>query len=238
MMKKRRRQKEILDRKNMLIVEQEPNSPISEQYKTIRTNIMFSSVDKPIKTLLFSSATPASGKSTTASNVAAAFAKAGNRTILVDADMRKPALHHIFGTRNNRGLSTAIVGGEDYFDMVKEVGEDGLELLTSGPIPPNPAELLHSKKMKTMLEDMSKEYDIVIIDSPPLLSVADAQIIGGNVDGAVLVTNVKDNNRDHLVKAKNLLMKSKSNILGVVLNRVDMRESNQYYSYYGYGEES
>lgn len=233
MMKKRRLKKEIIERKNMLIVEREPNSPVSEQFKTIRTNIMFSSIDKEIKTILFSSATPASGKSTTAANVAVSFAKAGNQTILIDADMRKPSLHHIFGTRNHRGLSTAIVGDTDYYEMIKEVGEDGLDLMTSGPIPPNPAELLHSKKMNELLIQLTKEYDKIIIDSPPLLSVADAQIIGGNVDGTILVTNVKDNNRDQVIKAKRLLLKTNSNILGVVLNKMDMRANKEYYSYYG-----
>lgn len=233
MQRKRRRQRENLSRKNTLIVEHEPNSPISEQYKTIRTNIMFSSVDKALKTILVTSATPASGKSTTAANLAASFAKAGNKTILVDADMRKPTLNLIFATRNNRGLSTAIVGDVEFDQVIKEVGDDGLHLMTSGPVPPNPAELLHSNKMKELLRILSQEYDIVIIDSPPLLSVADAQIVGGNVDGTILVTNVMDNNRDQIGKAKDILSKSNSNILGVVLNNVNMKGNEYYYSYYG-----
>lgn len=233
MLKRRNRQQSKTDRKETLIVEKEPNSPISEQYKTLRTNIMFSSVDKALKTVLITSATPSSGKSTTAANLASSFAKAGNKTILIDADMRKPTLHLFFGTRNNRGLSTAIVGEAAINEVIKEIGDDGLNLMTSGPLPPNPAELLHSNKMKELLKLLSNTYDMVIIDSPPLLSVADAQILGGNVDGTIMVTNVKDNNRDLLAKAKNVLLKSNSNILGVVLNNMNMKGSEYYYSYYG-----
>lgn len=233
MLKRKHRKQSNIDRKDMLIVEREPNSPISEQYKTLRTNIMFSSVDKALKTVLVTSATPASGKSTTAANLAASFAQAGTRTLLIDADMRKPTLHLICGTRNNRGLSTVIVGGAAYNEVIKEVGDNGLHLMTSGPLPPNPAEILHSNKMKQLLNVLGDTYDMVIIDSPPLLSVTDAQIIGGNVDGTILVTNVKDNNRDHLAKAKDTLLKSNSNILGVVLNNMDMKGNEYYYSYYG-----
>lgn len=233
MLKKRKRLKENKARQKMLIVDQDPNSPISEQYKTIRTNITFSSVDKELKTILFTSATPASGKSTTSSNVAASFAQAGYKTILIDADMRKPTIQYIFATSNNRGLSTAIMGDIEYHQAIKEVGEFGLHVMTAGPLPPNPAELLHSNKMKDLLSYLSHEYDMVIIDSPPLLSVSDAQIIGGIVDGTILVTNAQDNNRDNVKKAKDLLLKSQSNIIGVVLNNMNMKANKQYYSYYG-----
>lgn len=220
-----------------LIVKNEPKSPVSEQYRTIRTNIMYSSIDKEMKTILFTSAAPNAGKSTTAANVAIAFAQAGHSTLLIDADLRRPTMHYTFELGNSRGLSSAIVGESDIEQVIRQTDVEKLEIITSGPVPPNPAELLQSKKMSHLLKTVGMQYDNVIIDSPPLLSVADAQILGPRVDGAIMVVSSKDSDRDQLDKAKDLLSKTDTNIIGVVLNRKDMGSKDSYYYYYSNGEE-
>src|SRR5699024_4946190 len=153
-----------------LMVLKEPKSPVSEQYRTIRTNITYSSVDSEIKSVLFTSATPGAGKSTTAANVAIAFAQAGKRTVLLDADLRRPTTHYKFEVQNQRGLSTAIVNDIQADEVVKTTEVENLDLITSGPIPPNPSELLASNKMTQFFKVLSMQYDMVIVDSPPILA--------------------------------------------------------------------
>ncbi|CAM4240613.1 CpsD/CapB family tyrosine-protein kinase [Lacicoccus alkaliphilus] len=217
-----------------LIVEKEPKSPISEQFRTIRTNIMYSSIDREIKTVVFTSASPGAGKSTTAANLAIAYAQSGKRTLLVDADLRRPTTHYTFEVGNQRGLSTVIVNDMPAGDVVKQTDIENLEILTSGPIPPNPSELLSSRKMNLLLRTFAMDYDMVIIDTPPLLAVTDAQVLSKVVDGVVLVTNVEENNKERLHDAKTLLEKADANILGVVMNNKNMgRKKDEYYYYYG-----
>lgn len=209
------------------------HSLISEQYRTIRTNILFSSIDGGIKSVLFTSEKPSAGKSTTAANVAAAFAQAGKKTILVDADLRRPTSHYTFGLSNQSGLTTSIVNDVTLEELIKATPIENLDLITSGPVPPNPSELLSSHKMSELLKVLRNIYDMVIVDSPPILAVTDAQILSKNVDATVIVTNVKNNNRDHLIEAKQLLEKADANIIGVVLNNVKMKKENKSnYHYY------
>ncbi|MCD2138738.1 CpsD/CapB family tyrosine-protein kinase [Salinicoccus halitifaciens] len=217
-----------------LIVEKEPKSPISEQFRTIRTNIMYSSIDTEIKTVAFTSASPGAGKSTMAANVAIAYAQSGKRTLLIDADLRRPTTHYTFESGNQRGLSTVIINDMPAADVVKETDIENLEILTSGPVPPNPSELLASRKTSLLLKTFSMDYDMVIIDTPPLLAVTDAQVLSKIVDGVILVTNVEANNRERLQDAKALLEKVDANILGVVMNNKNMGKSkDEYYYYYG-----
>ncbi|MCG7333050.1 CpsD/CapB family tyrosine-protein kinase [Salinicoccus roseus] len=217
-----------------LIVEKQPKSPVSEQFRTVRTNIMYSNIDTEIKTVLVTSATPGAGKSTTAANLAVAYAQSGKRTVLIDADLRRPTMHYTFEMTNQRGMSTAIVNDVPVENIVRETEIEDLDLITSGPIPPNPSELLSSNKMTHLLKTFSMHYDMVIIDSPPLLAVTDAQVLSKITDGTVLVTNVAANNRDRLQDAKNLLVKADANILGVVMNNKKMdTKKDDYYYYYG-----
>lgn len=217
-----------------LIVEKQPKSPVSEQFRTVRTNIMYSNIDTEIKTVLVTSATPGAGKSTTAANLAVAYAQSGKRTVLIDADLRRPTMHYTFEMTNQRGMSTAIVNDVPVENIVRETEIENLDLITSGPIPPNPSELLSSNKMMHLLKTFSMHYDMVIIDSPPLLAVTDAQVLSKITDGTVLVTNVAENNRDRLQDAKNLLEKADANILGVVMNNKKMdTKKDDYYYYYG-----
>lgn len=217
-----------------LIVAKEPKSPISEQYRTIRTNITYSSVDTQIKSVLFTSATPSAGKSTTAANVAIAYAQAGKRTLLLDADLRRPTTHYTFEMNNQKGLSTAIVNEMPLENVIRETEIENLDIVTSGPVPPNPSELIASNKMEHFFKTITMQYDMVIVDSPPILAVTDAQLLSKLVDGTILVTNVESNNKDSLAHAKDLLNKADSNLIGVVLNNKKQKSSkDSYYYYYG-----
>ncbi|WP_271402361.1 CpsD/CapB family tyrosine-protein kinase [Salinicoccus roseus] len=212
-----------------LIVEKQPKAPVSEQFRAVRTNIMYSNIDTEIKAVLVTSATPGAGKSTTAANLAVAYAQSGNRTILIDADLRRPTMHYTFEITNRRGMTTAIVNSVPIENIVRETLVENLDLITSGPIPPNPSDLLLSNKMKHLLKTFSIHYDMVIVDSSSLLETSDALSISKITDGTVLVTDVTENNRDMLLEAKNMLSKADANILGVVMNNKKMKKDNYYY---------
>lgn len=216
-----------------LVVIDNPKSPVSEQFRTIRTNITYSSIDTEIKSVLFTSATPNAGKSTTAANVAVAYAQSGKKTLLLDADLRRPTMHHTFEMNNQHGLSTAIVNEMEVEELVRATEIDNLDVITSGPIPPNPSELITSNKMSQFFKILTLQYDMVIVDSPPILAVTDGQLLSKLVDGTILVTDVEQNNRDALTQAKELLHKADASITGVVLNNKKMDTDNNYYYYYG-----
>lgn len=217
-----------------LIVEREPKSPVSEQFRTIRTNITYANIDNPIKSVLFTSSTPNAGKSTTAANVAIAFAQAGHKTLLLDGDLRRPTTHYTFELQNIRGLSTAIINELPINEVANATSIENLDVITSGPIPPNPSELLASKKMNVFMKMLKEFYDIVIIDSPPVLAVTDSQVLSQYTDSTILVTNVEDNNRDTVSQAKDLMEKADANIIGIVLNNKKMtNKKDSYYYYYG-----
>lgn len=217
-----------------LVVEREPRSPVSEQFRTIRTNITYSNIDNPVKSVLFTSATPSAGKSTVAANVAIAYAQAGKRTLLIDGDLRRPTTHYTFEIQNVRGLSTAIINELPLNEVIRESQIENLDILTSGPIPPNPSELLSSRKMELFMKMVTENYEMVIVDSPPVLAVTDSQLLSQLTDSTILVTNVADNNRDTIKKAKELMEKADANIIGLVLNNKKMdNNKNSYYYYYG-----
>ncbi|MDV3425925.1 MAG: CpsD/CapB family tyrosine-protein kinase [Bacillota bacterium] len=217
-----------------LILEKQPKSPISEAYRTIRTNIDFSSIDKEIRTILVTSSGPAEGKTTTASNIAMAYAQAGKKTLLIDCDLRKPRIHKIFKISNRIGF-TNMMADDMKLSEAAFVFSDTLQVLTAGIIPPNPSEILSSNKMKTFLQAASMVYERIIIDSPPINAVTDAQILGSVADGTVLVVSSDITNIEGAVRAKELLLKVKANILGVILRRVNVsRGKYGYGSYYYY----
>jgi capsular exopolysaccharide synthesis family protein len=218
--------------KRNLITNQNPKSPISEQYRTIRTNIQFSSVDEEVRTILVTSSGPGEGKSTTAANLAVVFAQQGKRVLLIDSDLRKPTVHYTFNFTNTFGLTNVLTRQSQLHDVVKETMEKNLYILTSGPIPPNPAELLSSRAMEQLMKDVEEEFDVVLFDSPPLLAVTDGQILASKCDGTILVVSSGKTETDQAVKAKELLNAANSHILGVVLNSKKMANSNYYY-YYG-----
>ncbi|MGX4668307.1 CpsD/CapB family tyrosine-protein kinase [Cerasibacillus sp. JNUCC 74] len=215
-----------------LIAKLNPKSPISEQYRTIRTNIDFASVDQKIHSLLVTSSGPGEGKSMTAANLAVVYAQQGKKVLLIDADLRKPTVHYTFRLDNLRGLSNILVGENTFNDVIHSSNVDHLDIMSCGPIPPNPSELLASKKMEKLLEELKASYDLIIFDTPPVLAVTDAQVLANIVDGTLLVVRSKHTEIEGAQKAVESLRPAKAKLLGTVLNDRIKKQSNYYY-YYG-----
>lgn len=219
MANKIRQQKKQKTRAVSLITLADKSSPISEQYRTIRTNIQYAMVDRDLKTLVITSSGPSEGKSTTSANLAVVFANSGKRVLLVDADMRKPTVAKTFSLDNVRGLSTLLGSRETVIhQVVQPSGVDNLSLMTSGPKPPNPSELLDSRRMEELLQELKRQYDLIIFDMPPVVAVTDAQIVSSKADGTIIVVRENVSKRDSLLKAKSLLEMVDASILGVVYN--------------------
>ena len=228
----KKKQKKVQRDSVDLITQERPKSPISEQYRTIRTNIQFSMVDKNLQTLVCTSSIPEEGKSTTISNLAVTIAQQGQKVLLVDADLRKPTIHQIMGVKNQIGLTNVLTTDVMPKEAVlKSPKTTNLFILPSGPIPPNPSELLGSKKMETLILTFLEVYDLILFDTPPVLAVADAQILSGRCDGVILVIRSKQTEKKDLVKAKELLERSHSNLLGTIFNGVEEKEAHYYYYY-------
>ena len=226
------KKKKLIELQRQLITMDNPRSPIAEQYKTLRTNIEFSSVDQEYKTILVTSSSPAEGKSTTVANLAVTFAQQGKNVLLIDADLRKPTVHYTFNLKNVKGLTNVLTKQATLTDAVQSTEIDHLSILTCGPIPPNPAELLGSEAMSQFIESAKTVYDVVLFDTPPVLAVADAQILANRVDGSILVVASGSTEQDVARKSKDLLVSAKAKIIGAVLNRKKAKDS-QYYYYYG-----
>lgn len=216
----------------MLITHLNPKSPIAEQYRTIRTNIDFSLADRNLRSLVVTSSGPGEGKSMTTANLAVVMAQQGRKVLLVDADLRKPTVHYTFRLINTEGLSNLLTKRAKLTDVITKTDVDNLYVITSGPIPPNPAELLSSRAMHELMTQALGIFDIIIFDTPPVLAVTDAQILSSQVDGTVLVVASGKTEKDAALEAKDLLQKSQARILGVVLNRQPIKNSRYYY-YYG-----
>jgi capsular exopolysaccharide synthesis family protein len=220
-----------------LVAHEEPRSAAAEAYRTLRTNIMFSSPDKPVHTILATSTSPDDGKSTTLANLAITFAAAGSPTILLDADLRRPHIHTIFGLQNEAGLTTLVAdmarrqGGGAVNLPLQKTAIENLEVLTSGPVPPNPAEILASQRMAEILALLRSRAEYVLIDTPPIIAVTDAAVLAPRTDGVLLVINAGKTRRDLAVKARDMLQQINAHILGVVLNNAQIDKSA--YAYYG-----
>jgi len=222
----------LLTLKRRLLAHNSPKDPVAEQYRTIRTNIQFSNADQEIKSLVLTSSGPAEGKSTTATNLATVYAQQGLKVLLIDADLRKPTAHYTFRLENHAGLTNVLTRQSTLGQAVQETEVQDLYILTSGPIPPNPSELLSSNQMEEILKEMKQQFDIVIFDTPPILAVADAQILANQVDASILVVSSGKTDKEAALKAKELLVNAKSKLLGAVLNN-RKTESGNYYYYYG-----
>jgi capsular exopolysaccharide synthesis family protein len=229
---KKKAKKPTTETRRKLVTAIDPKSPISEQYRTVRTSIQFSSVDEDIQTIMVTSAGPGEGKSTTAANLAVTFAQQEKKVLIVDADLRKPTMHYTFNQTNTFGLTTVLAGQIPLNEAVNPTDVFNLSVLTSGPIPPNPAELMGSKSMARFLKEVKENYDIIIFDTPPILAVTDAQVLANSCDGTVMVIYSGKTEMEEATKAKELLLNTKGKLLGAVLNHKKL-ESSDYYYYYG-----
>ena len=235
-MRKKKKQKVLDSARKNLITALSPKSPISEQYRTIRTNIQFSMIDKELKVLACTSAMPREGKSTTIANLAVTHAQQGQKTLLIDADLRRPTMHQIMEVKNQYGLTSLLTKKATLQMAILPTSRvNYLHVLPAGPIPPNPSELLGSNMMKVLISVLSNEYDLILFDTPPVLAVADAQILGSRCDGIIIVIRSHKTEKKELVKAKELLDRTNVNVIGVVLNGVNQKDVP--YSYY-YGDDT
>jgi len=206
-----------------LITVSEPRSPISEAYRTLRTNLDFASLDQALKTIVVTSAGVGEGKSTTLANLAVVSAQAGRRVILVDADLRRPTLHQVFGLSNEAGLTTMMMAeAATAWPPLHETGIEGLSVLTSGPLPPNPAELMGSRRMEEVITTLAEQADQVFFDTPPVVAVTDAAVLATKVDGVLLVINAGKTRREYARTAVQRLQQINARLVGTVLTNVQM----------------
>ncbi len=208
-----------------------PKSSISEAFRMLRTNLRFTRVDKEVKTILFTSANQDEGKTSTVACLAITMAQEGKRILLIDCDFRNPSIHKFFEISNANGLTTSLVTDASYTESIQRMKNTKFDVLTAGPIPPNPSELLGSSKMKEILDSASRSYDTILIDAPPVIPVTDASVLGQIVDGVVIIASSGELKKDMAVNTKEQLEKVGANILGVVLNKVKYHSKEQYYYY-------
>jgi capsular exopolysaccharide synthesis family protein len=221
--------------KRPIITHQNPKSPISEAYRALRTNIQFSSIDEELRVIMVTSAGPGEGKSTTLINLAVAYAQTDKKVLIIDGDLRKPTMHHTLRVSNRWGLTNLLTNQLSIREVLQDTFIPNLQIITSGPIPPNPSEILASKKMISTIEELKQRFDVILIDAPPAIAVTDSQIIASRTDGVILVVNSDRTKREAVLKAKQNLDNVRARILGVVLNNVDRKNKDAYYYYY-YGE--
>lgn len=238
MTKKKNKSQELSSDK--LVALHHKKSPATEAFRTIRTNLQFMSPDKELKVIMVTGSEAGIGKSTVASNLALTFSMTGEKTLLIDTDMRKPILHKLFDLPNFQGLSSYLAGDQDQIeDLIQECNHSDTFLLPAGPIPPNPSEMLNSKKMEDLIKKCKKESAITIIDAPPLLPVTDALLLSQKVDGVIMVAETNQTKKEVFTKGIERLQQVNANILGTILNKYPVNKSSYYAyeNYYYYGEE-
>ncbi|MBI4634803.1 MAG: CpsD/CapB family tyrosine-protein kinase [Candidatus Rokubacteria bacterium] len=221
-------------RGQLLITETDPKSPASEAYRTLRTNIQFAGLDVPHRSIVVTSSSAGEGKTTTVANFGVVAAQAGSRVCVVDADLRRPALHRIFNLSNARGLTTALVEGLPFAKIAQPTRVPNLSTLTSGPLPPNPAELVGSKRMRELIEGSADDFDLVLFDTPPVISVSDPVALAAQCDGVILVIMSAKIPHNVVRRAAEQIEAVKGRILGVLLNSVNLQRDGYYYDYYRY----
>lgn len=213
-----------------LITLTDPRSPAAEAYRMLRTNLTFAGLDQPLEVLVVTSPAPEEEKSVAVANLAVTMAQGERRTILVDADLRRPRQHEIFGVSSDRGLTTMFVDPEAMANPpLVDVGVENLWLLPSGPLPPNPADLLGSRRMDEVLAVLRTRADFLLFDAPPVVAVTDAAVLGRKADGVLLVMTAGRTRRDHALQAKELLERAHVRLVGVVLTNVPPSWTRRYY---------
>lgn len=226
------------DKARDLYVHEHPTSNVAECCRSLRTNIMFSAAEKKLKTLVVSSASPREGKTTSVIYLGTTIAQSGQRVLLIDTDMRRPRLHASTGVARNSGLSNLILGDDNYDEVIRKTDIPNLFVLPCGPLPPNPAELLMTKRFQVVLEELGKRFDRILLDSPPLQAVTDAVVLAKQVDGAILVVRAGKTEREEIRRSAKQMRNVDANIFGVIVNELDSADRGAYYySYYGYGQD-
>ena len=215
----------------MFIVQKNPKSIAAEAYRSLKTNIQYSSFDKEYKTIVITSSNPGEGKSTTSGNLALTLAEGESRVLLVDCDMRKPSMNKNFRVTNTYGIADILLQRKKVMDVAHMYNKN-LSIITAGKVPPNPAEMLGSKAMSAFLEEMKEHFDYIILDTPPVQVVADEQILSTKVDGTIIVVRAGVTKKEDVNDTVNTLKKVNANIIGTVLHAVD-NSKNKYYYYYG-----
>jgi capsular exopolysaccharide synthesis family protein len=221
------------DRTRDMYVHENPKSSIAECCRSLRTNILFSAADRELKTLAVCSANQREGKTTSVIYLGTTMAQSGQRTLLIDSDMRRPRLHKSTKIAQSPGLSNLLIGEDDYDNLIKPTEVKDLFILPCGPTPPNPAELLLTQRFETVLGELTKRFDRIILDSPPIQPVTDAVVLSKRVDGVVLVVRASKTMRDELRRSARMIRDVGGTIVGVIVNELDARDS--YYGGYGYG---
>jgi capsular exopolysaccharide synthesis family protein len=217
-----------------LVTEKDPTAPASEAYRTLRTNIQFAGLDHPVKSIVVTSSSAGEGKTTTVANFGVVLAQGGARVCLVDSDLRRPTLHRLFELENTRGLTTALVEDLPFEKVAQPTRIENLFVLTSGPLAPNPAEMVGSNRMKSLLEGARSAFDLVVCDSPPVISVTDGVVLSAQCDGVLLVVRSGRIANEVALRAAEQIEAVKGRILGVILNQVDFHRDGYYYPYYRY----
>ena len=212
----------------MFIVDKLPKSITAESYRSLRTNIQYSSIDKQVKTLVVTSSNAGEGKSTVAGNLAYTFFQSGKRVLIIDCDLRKPSLHRKFNVSNEVGLTDVLVGTSELNKVMKKI-DDNLYLLTTGTLPPNPAEIIGSNTMENFLEECKINFDYIILDTPPILPVTDSKLLAIKADATVLVVRSEISKSKHVSQAFKELGKVNANVIGTILNDYDNSGERLYY---------
>ena len=212
----------------MFITKKMPKSLSAEAYRSLRTSIKFSSVDRPIKTLVVTSSIMGEGKSTVAGNIANILSQDGARVLIIDCDLRKPSVHYNFFVTNGEGLTDLLVGNSDLKSVMKKV-DDSLFLITAGTVPPNPSEILGSHGMEKLLEELSVNFDYIVLDTPPVLPVTDALLLSAKADGTIIVVRARKSKSKVVKQCYEQLMEVKANVIGTILNESNKFLDNKYY---------
>ena len=217
-----------------LVTYSDPKSAAAEAYRTLRTNLQFSMLDKESNIIAITSCAPGEGKSTIISNLAVSLAQSGKKVLLIDCDLRKPTIHKKFGISNKSGLTSLLLKESTLEETIYKVDIANLGLIPSGPVPPNPSEILGSKKMGKVLEELRAYFDIILLDSPPVLVVSDLHELASTLDGIILVATYGVTEKAAILRAKESILKVGGKVLGVVENKIP--EDAKEYGYGGYGQ--
>jgi len=221
-----------------LVAFEDPKAPEAEAIKVLRTNLQFLGVDKPLRHLLITSTGPDEGKSLVLANLAVTLAQTGKRVLIVDCDLRLPMQHKIYGMSNLQGITNVLAENVNPMDYIQETKVKGVSLLASGPIPPNPSELLGSERLGTVLAQLEEAYDYVLVDAPPVLAVTDASLLATRLDGVILVARAGVAQTNRAKEALQQLTTAKARVLGAVINGIERKKGEGYYYYYYGGQEA